>query len=94
MPKHTWPLNDSRCNSSSTESGVLIAHYQATARLLLKEVRTINGGATRGLFWDGPRNFEPWSDDEDDTSAGSPLSKLPGGPWVPLFSPEDGIPSF
>ncbi|GBO34653.1 hypothetical protein AVEN_165552-1 [Araneus ventricosus] len=23
--------------------------------------------ATRGLFWDGPRNFEPWSDDEDDT---------------------------
>ncbi|GBM46985.1 hypothetical protein AVEN_217287-1 [Araneus ventricosus] len=28
--------------------------------------------ATRGLFWDGPRNFEPPSDDEDDTS----LSKL------------------
>ncbi|GBM59054.1 hypothetical protein AVEN_7430-1 [Araneus ventricosus] len=23
--------------------------------------------ATQGLFWDGPRNFEPWSDDEDDT---------------------------
>ncbi|GBM17764.1 hypothetical protein AVEN_99646-1 [Araneus ventricosus] len=23
--------------------------------------------ATRGLFWDGPRNFEPRSDDEDDT---------------------------
>ncbi|GBM47426.1 hypothetical protein AVEN_175605-1 [Araneus ventricosus] len=22
---------------------------------------------TRGLFWDGPRNFEPRSDDEDDT---------------------------
>ncbi|GBN54889.1 hypothetical protein AVEN_19154-1 [Araneus ventricosus] len=28
--------------------------------------------ATRGLFWNGPRYFEPWSDDEDDT-----LSKFP-----------------
>ncbi|GBN61340.1 hypothetical protein AVEN_265253-1, partial [Araneus ventricosus] len=28
--------------------------------------------ATRGLFWDGPRNFEPRSDDEDDTCAGTP----------------------
>ncbi|GBL76517.1 hypothetical protein AVEN_48812-1 [Araneus ventricosus] len=28
--------------------------------------------ATRGLFWDGPRNFEPRSDDEDDTRAGTP----------------------
>ncbi|GBM37437.1 hypothetical protein AVEN_221574-1 [Araneus ventricosus] len=25
-----------------------------------------------GLFWDGPRNFEPLSDEEDDTSAGTP----------------------
>ncbi|GBM91409.1 hypothetical protein AVEN_204279-1 [Araneus ventricosus] len=33
--------------------------------------------ATRGLFWDGPRNFEPRSDDEDDTRADKPLSKLP-----------------
>ncbi|GBN07048.1 hypothetical protein AVEN_150760-1 [Araneus ventricosus] len=32
---------------------------------------------TRGLFWDGPLNFEPQSDDEDDTSAGTPFSKLP-----------------
>ncbi|GBM13573.1 hypothetical protein AVEN_123986-1 [Araneus ventricosus] len=23
--------------------------------------------ATRGLFWDGPSDFEPRSDDEDDT---------------------------
>ncbi|GBM08625.1 hypothetical protein AVEN_52462-1 [Araneus ventricosus] len=23
--------------------------------------------ATQGLFWDGPRNFEPLSDDEHDT---------------------------
>ncbi|GBL91251.1 hypothetical protein AVEN_195136-1 [Araneus ventricosus] len=28
--------------------------------------------ATRGLFWDGPRNFEPQSDDEDDITAGTP----------------------
>ncbi|GBN15391.1 hypothetical protein AVEN_233920-1 [Araneus ventricosus] len=27
--------------------------------------------ATRGLFRDGPRNFEPRSDDEDDTRAGT-----------------------
>ncbi|GBN22333.1 Photoreceptor-specific nuclear receptor [Araneus ventricosus] len=33
--------------------------------------------ATRGLFRDGPRNFEPRSDDEDDAWAGTPLSKLP-----------------
>ncbi|GBM83398.1 hypothetical protein AVEN_242132-1 [Araneus ventricosus] len=26
----------------------------------------------RGLFRDGPRNFEPRSDDEDDTRAGTP----------------------
>ncbi|GBM61669.1 hypothetical protein AVEN_133455-1 [Araneus ventricosus] len=28
--------------------------------------------ATRGLIWNGPRNFEPRSDDEDDTRAGTP----------------------
>ncbi|GBN73153.1 hypothetical protein AVEN_64452-1 [Araneus ventricosus] len=33
--------------------------------------------ATRGLFRDGPSNFEPRSDDEDDTRNGTPLSKLP-----------------
>ncbi|GBM33573.1 hypothetical protein AVEN_197323-1 [Araneus ventricosus] len=30
-------------------------------------------GATRGLFWDGPRHFEPRS---DDTSAGTPSSNF------------------
>ncbi|GBO23965.1 hypothetical protein AVEN_89981-1, partial [Araneus ventricosus] len=29
--------------------------------------------ATRGLFWDGPRYFQPRSDDEDDTSADIPF---------------------
>ncbi|GBM69831.1 hypothetical protein AVEN_198538-1 [Araneus ventricosus] len=32
---------------------------------------------SRGIFWSGPRNFEPRSDDEDDTLARTPLSKLP-----------------
>ncbi|GBM82285.1 hypothetical protein AVEN_214683-1, partial [Araneus ventricosus] len=36
-------LNDSSCNSSSTEAGVLVAHRRATARPLQKEVRTITG---------------------------------------------------
>ncbi|GBM03980.1 hypothetical protein AVEN_99181-1 [Araneus ventricosus] len=27
----------------------------------------------RGVFWDGPRNFEPRSDGEDDTWANTPL---------------------
>ncbi|GBL78791.1 hypothetical protein AVEN_65329-1 [Araneus ventricosus] len=30
--------------------------------------------ATRGLFWDGPRNFEPWSDDQDVIGAGHPTT--------------------
>ncbi|GBM59947.1 hypothetical protein AVEN_4013-1 [Araneus ventricosus] len=30
-------LNDSRCNSSSNEAGVLVAHHLATARPLRKE---------------------------------------------------------
>ncbi|GBM92038.1 hypothetical protein AVEN_5499-1 [Araneus ventricosus] len=34
---------------------------------------TSRSEATRGLFWDGPHNFEPRSDDEDDTSAAPPL---------------------
>ncbi|GBM24762.1 hypothetical protein AVEN_182386-1 [Araneus ventricosus] len=41
------PLNDSRCNSSSTEAGVLIAYHQATARPLPKEVRTIASEGTQ-----------------------------------------------
>ncbi|GBN34755.1 hypothetical protein AVEN_81519-1 [Araneus ventricosus] len=31
-----------------------------------------DGTATRGLFWDEPRNFEPRSDDEDDAWAVTP----------------------
>ncbi|GBM80245.1 hypothetical protein AVEN_209220-1, partial [Araneus ventricosus] len=32
--------------------------------------------STRGLFWDGSRNFEPKSDGEDDTPVGIFLSKF------------------
>ncbi|GBM43692.1 hypothetical protein AVEN_26559-1 [Araneus ventricosus] len=37
-------FNGSRCYSSSTEIGVLIAYHQTTARSLQKEVRAITGG--------------------------------------------------
>ncbi|GBM63490.1 hypothetical protein AVEN_205838-1 [Araneus ventricosus] len=43
LPKHHGQLNDSRCNSSITEAGVLIAYHQATARPLPNDVRTITG---------------------------------------------------
>ncbi|GBM50331.1 hypothetical protein AVEN_123567-1, partial [Araneus ventricosus] len=33
--------------------------------------------AIQRLYWYGPRNFEPWSDEEDDTSPGTSLPKLP-----------------
>ncbi|GBN05801.1 hypothetical protein AVEN_88105-1 [Araneus ventricosus] len=36
--------------------------------------------ATRGLFRDGPRNFEPRSDDEDNTSAGTPSPRFRATP--------------
>ncbi|GBM29955.1 hypothetical protein AVEN_167434-1 [Araneus ventricosus] len=43
----------------------------------------------RGLFWDGPCNFEQRSDDEDDIWVGTPLSKLPhhttGRTFDPLY---------
>ncbi|GBL89390.1 hypothetical protein AVEN_225903-1 [Araneus ventricosus] len=38
-------VNDSRCDNSSTEAGVLIAYHHATARSLPKEELTIIGGS-------------------------------------------------
>ncbi|GBN04528.1 hypothetical protein AVEN_135899-1 [Araneus ventricosus] len=52
------PLNDSRCNISSTEAGVLIASHLATALPLPKEVRTITGGVSRTLLLLYPRGSE------------------------------------
>ncbi|GBO12372.1 hypothetical protein AVEN_165902-1 [Araneus ventricosus] len=43
LPKHTGPLNDSRCNSSSAEAGFQKAYHQATSQLLPKEIHTITG---------------------------------------------------
>ncbi|GBM20501.1 hypothetical protein AVEN_61045-1 [Araneus ventricosus] len=40
---------------------------QCGVKVLSLLVLTSNFEATRGLFWNGPRNFEPLSDDEDDT---------------------------
>ncbi|GBM38495.1 hypothetical protein AVEN_24588-1 [Araneus ventricosus] len=40
-------LNDSSCNSSNTEFGVLIPYHQATARTLPKELRTVTDGGTQ-----------------------------------------------
>ncbi|GBO46323.1 hypothetical protein AVEN_163349-1 [Araneus ventricosus] len=36
--------------------------------------------APRGLFWDGPRNFGPRSDDEDDAWAGASSSSFRTAP--------------
>ncbi|GBN20907.1 hypothetical protein AVEN_207304-1, partial [Araneus ventricosus] len=38
LPKHPGHLNDSRCNSSRIEAGVLIVYHQATSRSLPKAV--------------------------------------------------------
>ncbi|GBL94416.1 hypothetical protein AVEN_7382-1 [Araneus ventricosus] len=43
----TGNLNDSSCNSSSTEVGVLVAKHLATARPFPKEVCTITGGGSQ-----------------------------------------------
>ncbi|GBM84447.1 hypothetical protein AVEN_6202-1 [Araneus ventricosus] len=39
---------------------------------LVPVIITFHFEATRGLFSDGLRHFEPWSDEEDDTRAGTP----------------------
>ncbi|GBN09281.1 hypothetical protein AVEN_261527-1 [Araneus ventricosus] len=43
--------------------------------------------ATRELFWDGPRKYEPWSNKENDTGANTPLSKLPRHTSGRTFAP-------
>ncbi|GBO37674.1 hypothetical protein AVEN_238125-1 [Araneus ventricosus] len=47
LPRHPEKLNDSRCNSSSTEAGDLIASHQATARSLQEVVRTMTAGRSQ-----------------------------------------------
>ncbi|GBM83546.1 hypothetical protein AVEN_272014-1 [Araneus ventricosus] len=53
--------------------------------------------ATRGLFWDGPRNFEPRSYDGDDTRAGSPspnFRTIPTGGHLALTDLECTRPTY
>ncbi|GBM52788.1 hypothetical protein AVEN_34201-1 [Araneus ventricosus] len=40
-----------------------------TPNPLQEKSNMIKLGTTRGLFWDGPRDFEPRSDDEDEELA-------------------------
>ncbi|GBO00097.1 hypothetical protein AVEN_121750-1 [Araneus ventricosus] len=65
--------------------GSPINFYKLCVRICFMLNATVRSGyiltscpeATRGLFRDGPRNFEPQSDDEDDTRAGTPSPKFP-----------------
>ncbi|GBN45075.1 hypothetical protein AVEN_34158-1, partial [Araneus ventricosus] len=48
---------------------------------------------TRGLFWDGPQNFESWSDEESRPWAGTPdqnFRTTPTGGRLPPY----GIPTY
>ncbi|GBM84696.1 hypothetical protein AVEN_93078-1 [Araneus ventricosus] len=53
------------------------------------DILTSRFEVTRGLFWDGPRNFEPRSDDDDDTLAGTPSPNFriipTGGRLAPTY---------
>ncbi|GBN98929.1 hypothetical protein AVEN_80372-1 [Araneus ventricosus] len=49
---------------------------------------TLRFAATRGLFWDRPRNFEAGSNDRTDAWAGTRLSKLPYRSSVRAFGPD------
>ncbi|GBO09274.1 hypothetical protein AVEN_187065-1, partial [Araneus ventricosus] len=70
LPEHLGPLNDSNCNSSDTEVGILV--------IITDHCSTSPVGTTRGLFRDGSRHFEPRFDDENDTRDVNPTpSKLP-----------------
>ncbi|GBM90447.1 hypothetical protein AVEN_111253-1 [Araneus ventricosus] len=46
--------------------------YAVSSLMKSLVILTSRSEATRGIFWDGPRKFEPLSVDEDDTRAGIP----------------------
>ncbi|GBN49834.1 hypothetical protein AVEN_83896-1 [Araneus ventricosus] len=50
---------------------------------------TSRSGTIRRLFWDGPRNFERWPDDEDHTSAGTHRPKFRTTPVRGHLTPLD-----
>ncbi|GBM13261.1 hypothetical protein AVEN_164340-1 [Araneus ventricosus] len=47
--------------------------------------------ATQGLFWDGLCNFEPRSDDEDDTRAGTPSTNFHATPIGGRLATKDDL---
>ncbi|GFV81548.1 hypothetical protein TNCV_52721 [Trichonephila clavipes] len=53
--------------------------YENEIRITGRAVREGSNepGPNRLAIYDGHRNFEPWSSEEDDTRAGIPLSSLP-----------------
>ncbi|GBO15014.1 hypothetical protein AVEN_186475-1 [Araneus ventricosus] len=56
LPKHTGPLNDSRCNSSSAEAGFQKVYHHATSELLPKGIHTITGEGNSTLH---PTSISP-----------------------------------
>ncbi|GBM77951.1 hypothetical protein AVEN_121935-1, partial [Araneus ventricosus] len=63
-------------------------YYISLLKSFSLAILTARFEASRGLFWDGLRNFEPQLDDEDDLSW-HPLSKLPhhtSSPSIPVDS--------
>ncbi|GBM76441.1 hypothetical protein AVEN_2089-1 [Araneus ventricosus] len=60
-------------NSNAALLKLLVKFWMANYSTLKVQVRlTSRFEATQRLFRDEPRNFEPLSDDEDDTQAGTP----------------------
>ncbi|GBM05718.1 hypothetical protein AVEN_55817-1 [Araneus ventricosus] len=55
----------------------LASKFSSIRKIRLEYINVPFSEATQGLFRDGPRDFEPRSDDEDSAWAGIPLSKLP-----------------
>ncbi|GBN70294.1 hypothetical protein AVEN_249713-1 [Araneus ventricosus] len=62
--------------TSSAESGFEPGALSPRGR----DLTTSPTKSTRGLFWDGPRKFEPRSDDEHDAWDGTPSPKFNATP--------------
>ncbi|GBO25302.1 hypothetical protein AVEN_224354-1 [Araneus ventricosus] len=54
-------------------------HIRAEETEEQRKDNTFWGERNSELFWEEPRYYEPWSDDECDTSAGAPLRITPAG---------------
>ncbi|GBN66470.1 hypothetical protein AVEN_26380-1 [Araneus ventricosus] len=63
----------------------------STINLVFLVMLTSRFEATRGLFWDGLCNFEPRSDDEDDTRAGTPSTNFHATPMGGRLATKDDL---